>query len=178
VKEREERREAERVRREREAERVRREREEESIRREREEERTRREREEERTRREREEERSRREREEEKKKECEPTLDDGIKLTPYFVINKNLFIFFCKISLFLLIENEEESIPQQFESMSNKLQICNWLVNNPDILSLANEMAAVSKKPLTQTPQTLMSPVDNVSSIMGKFFDWIGFYLN
>jgi len=156
----EERREVERARRERDAERVRREREEERIRREREEERT------------------RREREEEREKECEPILDDGIKLTPYFVINKNLFIFFCKISLFLLIENEEESIPQQFESMSNKLQICNWLVNNSDILSLANEMAAVSKKPLTQTPQTLISPIDNVSNIMGKFFDWIGFYLN
>ncbi|PKC56589.1 hypothetical protein RhiirA1_473781 [Rhizophagus irregularis] len=31
-------------------------------------------------------------------------------------------------------------VPPQFELMTNKLQICNWLVNNPDILQLANQM--------------------------------------
>ncbi|GBC40033.2 uncharacterized protein OCT59_012174 [Rhizophagus irregularis] len=37
-------------------------------------------------------------------------------------------------------EDDNYSVPPQFESMTNQLQICNWLVDHPDILQLATQM--------------------------------------
>ena len=34
--------------------------------------------------------------------------------------------------------------PSPFDKMTNQLQICNWLVQNPDYLRLANQMLAAS----------------------------------
>jgi hypothetical protein len=57
----------------------------------------------------------------------------------------------------------EEEIPLQFRKMTNKLQICNWLVNHPDILKLSNEMLVKSKSsssdPISSIPSSIS---DNV----------------
>ena len=35
--------------------------------------------------------------------------------------------------------------------MNNSLEVCNWLVNHPHILQLANKMLAASSLPLAET---------------------------
>lgn len=57
-------------------------------------------------------------------------------------------------------------MPSQFEDMTNKLQVCNWLVTRPDILRLANQM--LSSKSQDIGTSTIKS--DNVHvSIMENF---------
>ncbi|GES95220.1 protein split ends isoform X1 [Rhizophagus clarus] len=58
----------------------------------------------------------------------------------------------------------EEEIPVQFGTMTNQLQICNWLVLHPSVLHLTNKMLDVStKQPSTNLPLTTstLSPSDN-----------------
>jgi hypothetical protein len=74
------------------------------------------------------------------------------------------FYIFMDVTLSLSIE-DEDFIPQQFETM-NKLQICNWLIQHPNILHLSNEMLAANA-PLTSstssTSSTSLTSPDNVS---------------
>lgn len=58
-------------------------------------------------------------------------------------------------------------MPSQFEDITNQLQVCNWLVDHPDILRLANQMLS-SKSQDIGTTSTMKSDNAHVS-IMENF---------
>lgn len=58
--------------------------------------------------------------------------------------------------------NKTKMIPEQFQSYKN-LEICNWLVNNPHILRLANQMLEMNESSL-DTPDMTPSSTSAFSS--------------
>jgi hypothetical protein len=70
-----------------------------------------------------------------------------------------------------------EEIPPQFESATNQLQICNWLVAHPNILKLANDMLAASSASTSSTSTSSSSP-SLVSDNVSTRFDYFDIFWN
>lgn len=49
------------------------------------------------------------------------------------------------------INKDKKSVPVQFEGFTNKLEVCTWLVERPNILQLANKMLDAKRSSLDVT---------------------------
>ncbi|GBB92001.1 hypothetical protein RclHR1_01950013 [Rhizophagus clarus] len=69
-------------------------------------------------------------------------------------------------------ESDQDDIPPQFEEMTNQLQICNWLIANPEILNLANQMLTAKSQDIGVSKTASYDNTNNVISY-GKIYDWL-----
>lgn len=56
--------------------------------------------------------------------------------------------------------------------MTNQLQICNWLIANPEILNLANQMLTAKSQDIGVSKTASYDNTNNVISY-GKIYDWL-----